>query len=178
MRLLDVERRSISLRPRAHERAVRQVGRPDLRAGQVVNVFKVQIVPAVVEHVDHLMGQHALHDSLVPRNVLANDDLVQHRIVPTADADVTHLARNVPPDVDCAKRWKHLQNLLKLTKTKPNLPPGTLQRSHHQLHHRAVLDALVHVPFALNLVQVFGSLHAEQYPAPAGFIFFAAPFRI
>lgn len=76
MRLLDVERWSISLRPRTHERAVRQVGRPDLRAGQVVNVFKVQIVPAVVEHVNHLVRQHALHDSLVPRNVLANDDLI------------------------------------------------------------------------------------------------------
>ena len=57
------------------EGAVREVGRPDLRAGEVVDVLKVQLVFAVVEHVYHLVGQHTRHYSVHVAHVLANHDL-------------------------------------------------------------------------------------------------------
>lgn len=102
MRLANLERRSIALRPGAQKRAMRQIGGPNLRARQMLDVFKVQIVVAVVEHVDHLVRQHALHHALAARNVLAHDDLIQFGIVATADRHIAHLARDVPPDVDGA----------------------------------------------------------------------------
>lgn len=61
----------------------------------------------VVEHVNHFV-QHALDDSLVVGNVLADDGLVENRVVPSTDEHVAHLADNVPPNVNATKRSKIL----------------------------------------------------------------------
>lgn len=75
MACLNVEKVSITLDHGADEPTVRQVGSPDLCTGQVFVVLEVQLVSAIVEHVNHLMCQHRLHHLLIGGAVLANNDL-------------------------------------------------------------------------------------------------------
>lgn len=75
MSLLNPRIRRVSLRPGAHERAVGEVGGADLGAGQVLHVLEVELVAAVVEHVDHLVREHSLHHALPGGHVLADYDL-------------------------------------------------------------------------------------------------------
>lgn len=75
MSLFDASPGSVTLRPGAGERAVGEVCGPDLRAGQVLHVLEVQLILAVVEHVDHLVRQDALHHSLSRWHILTDNYL-------------------------------------------------------------------------------------------------------
>lgn len=75
MRFLYLPEGSVALRAGTGEGAVRQVSGSDLRAGQVLHVPEVQLVAAVVEHVDHFVCQNALHHAVACRHILADNDL-------------------------------------------------------------------------------------------------------
>lgn len=92
MPFLDVEQVGIGLRVRAQERAMRQIGRPNFRARQMLRISEVQLVGAVVEHVNHFVCQHTLHKAGRRRRILANDDLVELGVVAAGDRIIAYLA--------------------------------------------------------------------------------------
>lgn len=52
-----------------------QIGRSDLRAGQVVHVFKVELVSTSVKHVDHFVRQNALNELFGSGHILTHHNL-------------------------------------------------------------------------------------------------------
>lgn len=100
MLLLDIQRGCVALHPRGREAAVRQVGSPDFRARQVVDVLEVQLVPAVVEHVYHLVRQDALDESVDAFQVLAHHNLVGFGVVAAAHDGTARLAGDVAANVN------------------------------------------------------------------------------
>lgn len=99
MGLFDFERRRISLRPCTQKRAMRQIGCSDLCTSQMFNVLKVQIVIAIVEHVNHFMRKDSLHHSFTTGNVLAYDNLIEFGIVASANRNIADFTRYMPSNV-------------------------------------------------------------------------------
>lgn len=77
---------------------MRQVGRSNLGACQMIDVLEVQIVGAIVEHVDHLMRHDALRCCFVGV-VGANHDLVRCGIVAASHRFVAYFTREIPSNV-------------------------------------------------------------------------------
>lgn len=63
MGLFDPEDGRVAIYYGAHETAVGEVSGPYLSASQVIKVFEVDVVTAVVKHVYHFVGQNALYET-------------------------------------------------------------------------------------------------------------------
>ena len=70
----------------------------------MLHVFKVELVPTRVEHVNHLVRKDTLNHSDGFGYVLTHDDLIELGIVAPADLDIANLARYVPPQIDFAEK--------------------------------------------------------------------------
>ena len=57
-----------------------QIGRSYFCARQVIHVFKIQIVPTIIEHVDHLMCEYTLYELFRTSHILADNDLEKEMI--------------------------------------------------------------------------------------------------
>lgn len=99
--LFDVEKVSIDLSVGAEERTMRQIGGSNFGAGQVFDVLEIEIVRAVIKHMDHFVGENSLY-VMSTNIVLTNNDLVGLWIVASGHRAVALFARNVPSNVNRA----------------------------------------------------------------------------
>lgn len=127
-------------------------------ACEMVDIFEVQIIPAVIKHVNEFMCQDSLNDSLVLCYILANYHLIQDWIISSGDGAITHLTRNVATNINFASR--------------------RLQCSHHQLDQRRIHHALVNILLAFEFIDTLRSFLSNKHIRPASLLLISTSLRI